>query len=172
MEGEEYASVAAELMGLPIEEKKIQAMVDAVYDIQKMGEGEYVLQKLNLDDLKTLDEIVRTLKQAVNRVNQFHTEQIKEGVKTFSLDSIEEINSRKKIYEKDDDENSKQHFDKLKLKTLWNHTTPLYAFNRLGEHTSKIFKALMDGQDKQAFLAQKVKDFAESVYTNDDYEYF
>lgn len=124
----------------------------------------FTLNEMTLDELNKLDSIVKIIKATANKVNKFHVAQHNAGVQALGVRSMEEIDSRKKIF-KDD----KKHFEKMKTSVFWNNLNPFYAFKNLGEASQKIFTALQDGQDKLAFLSKEVIDFADSVYSAKDY---
>ena len=154
-----------DLYGAGLDEK-IKSMMKSV---DRMTEGlngkEFVLQMMSSEDLKTLDNMVKVIKASVNKLNKFHVAQHNAGVEALGIATTEDVDKAKKIYE-----DHKKHFDKMKTKTYWNMLNPYYAFKNLGTHAMKIMNAFMDGQDKVAFLAKEVIDFAESVYTNKEYK--
>lgn len=49
--------------------------------------------------------------------------------------------------------------------SYWQNTVPFYAFKRFGEGGKAVFSALMDAQDKLAFLAQDVFAFQDQTWT-------
>ncbi len=105
---------------------------NSTIDMQTIGNNEYILQNLSLEDLQTLDGIVRTIANVVSQIDQFHVAKYNEGVRALGEASVKEINSRKKIY-KDDTEEGKKHFEIMNTKVAWNNTLPYYAFKHLGE---------------------------------------
>lgn len=149
--------------GMDAEIKEMMKSVDRMVDT--LDGKEFVLQMMSAEDLKTLDKMVKVIKSSANKLNKFHVAQYNAGVEALGVATAKDVDDAKKIYK-----DHKKHFDKLKTKTYWNQLTPYYAFKNLGKHAMKIMEALMDGQDKVAFLAQEVIDFAESVYTDKEYK--
>jgi hypothetical protein len=154
-----------ELYGSEIDEKtaNLAKAVDKI--METIGENEFILNKMSAEDLKNLDHIIKILKRAINRVNQFHVTQHSAGVRSLGIQSTRELDGRKKLYN-----DNKKHFDKLKTKLYWNNLTPYYAFKNLGESAQKIFTAFMDGQDKIAFLSKEVIETTRALYTPKDYK--
>ena len=147
-------------------DKKTSELVESVDKIMKtIGDNEFILNKMSAEDLKKLDDVIKIVKSAVNRVNKFHVAQHNAGVESLAIQSTQELKSRKKVYG-----DNKKHFDKLKTKTYWNNLNPFYAFKNLGDGAQIMFRPFQDGQDKVAFLAKEVIDFAESVYTDKEYK--
>ena len=62
-----------ELYGHGLDED-IEKMVDNVDNIMRsIGDNEFVLNRMSLEDLQTLDKMVKTIRHAVNKLNNFHT---------------------------------------------------------------------------------------------------
>ena len=155
---------AIELYGTGLSEdiEKMLKNVDII--AKKFGDNELILQTMSLDDLHTLDATMKVIRASVNKLNKFHVTQHNAGVEALGVETSSDVESAKKIYK-----DHKKHFDKMKTKLYWNQLNPYYAFKNLGKSAQKVFKAFMDGQDKMAFLAKKVIDFAESVYNDKEY---
>jgi hypothetical protein len=130
-----------------------------------VGDNAYVINAMSLEELKALDKLVRYMKSTVNRFNKFHVAQHNAGVEALGIETAHEVDNAKKIFK-----DHKNHFEKLKTKLYWNNLTPYYAFKNLGKGAMKILKALMDGQDKVAFLAKEIIDFTKKLYTEKEYK--
>jgi hypothetical protein len=154
-----------ELYGTGLDEdiKNMLKNVDIIKN--RFGDNEMILQTMSLEDLKTLDATMKVIRASVNKLNKFHVTQHNAGVQALGIETTEDVDSAMKIYE-----DNKKHFDKLKTKLYWNNLNPYYAFKNLGKSAMKVLNAFMDGQDKVAFLAKEVIDFAESVYTEKEYK--
>lgn len=160
----EIGDILDEMYGSGIDDS-IKELVKSVDKHMSSIDGQvFTLNEMTLDELNKLDSIVKIIKATANKVNKFHVAQHNAGVQALGVRSMEEIDSRKKIF-KDD----KKHFEKMKTSVFWNNLNPFYAFKNLGEASQKIFTALQDGQDKLAFLSKEVIDFADSVYSAKDY---
>ena len=149
-----------ELYGHGLDEK-IEKMMDSVDDIiRTVGDNEYVLNKMALTDLQTLDTMVKTIKHAVNKLNKFHTVHHSNGIANLSQESILYLNSlgKGKIYDG---------FRGKSNKLLnWGNALPYYVFKRYGIGGMKIYEALQDGWDKFAFNTKAIIDYANDAYTS------
>ena len=146
--------------------EKLTKLVKTVDTFKEVAKGhEFILNAMSVKDLKMLDDMLKIMRHAINDANKFHVTQHNAGVEALGIQSTQELDRRKKIYK-----NNKKHFDKFKTKTFWNNLTPYYAFKHMGEAAQKIFGAFQDGQDKMAFLAQEVINFAEETYKAKEYK--
>ena len=159
-EGENVDTLGTALAGYDFTED-MKLLVNSVRQISKeVGDNEYVLNNMALEELETLDKIVRVIKHSVSKMNKLHAAKFYAGVVELSEQSEKELNARAKVVK-----DHKKHFDQLKMKSLWNNTTPYYAFKRFGPAAQAIFRAMQDGQDKLAFLAKEAIDFTEKTYS-------
>ena len=140
-------------------DEDIKKLVEAADDIMRtVGDNEYVLNQMSLEDIKVLDKTVRTLKHTVTSMNQYHMAQYNAGVKAHGRKSVEELDELGEI--------KTAKIEKIKSGVLWNNTNPYHAFRRYGEAAMVIFRALQDGQDKLAFLAKEILDTTKKLYTS------
>ena len=154
-----------ELYGAGLDESIKDMMKSVDRMVETLNDRELVLQMMSAKDLVTLDQMIKVIKASVNKLNKFHVTQHNAGVEALGVATTEDVDSAKKIYK-----DHKKHFDKMKTKVYWNNLNPYYAFKNLGKHAMKIMEAFMNAQDKVAFLAKEVIDFAESVYTDKEYK--
>ena len=136
----------------------IKAMVESVDNIMRaVGDNEFILNKMTLDDLTTLDKVVKTIKQAVTKMNEFHTVHHAKGIANLAQEEIVYADKlgKAKIYK-----------DKAGVRKLlaWRNINPYYAFKRFGAAGKKIFEAFQDGYDKFAFNIKEIIDFTNSTY--------
>ena len=143
--------------GLDEDIENMMKSVDRI--VETIGDNEYILNKMSLEDLQTLDKVVKTIKQAVNKLNKFHTVNHAKGIANLSQESMEYLDSLGK---------AKLH-DGLRgtvSKLLnWNNALPYYVFKRFGEGGMKVYEALQDGWDKFAFNVKAIIDYAKDSYT-------
>lgn len=139
----------------------IASLVDSVDNIMRtVGDNEFVLNKMTLEELHTLDMIVKTIKHAVTQMNKFHTVNHAKGIANLSQEEI--------IYA--DKLGKAKVFDpstlKGKMKKLisWGNALPYHAFKRFGNAGTKIFEAFQDGWDKFAFNVKEIIDFTNNTY--------
>jgi hypothetical protein len=151
-----------ELYGHGLDED-IAKMVDSVDDImRKVGDNEFILNKMTLEDLNTLDKTVKIIKYAVNKLNKFHTVNHARGIANLSQESVLHLDSlgKAKLYD------GKRGAIKKALE--WGNALPYYAFKRFGSGGMKVYEALQDGWDKFAFNTKKIIDYANEAYTSKD----
>ncbi len=149
-----------ELYGHDMDEEILE-LAETVDDITRsVGDNEFVLNKMTLGELETLDKLVKTIKHAVTKINTFHTVQHKQGIANLSENGIEYL---EKLGKATMHSGVRGNLDYM-LK--WNNTIPYYAFKRLGEAGEKVFEALQDGWDKLAYNAKQITDFTNKVYTS------
>ena len=127
-----------------------------VNDIMRsVGDNEYVLNQMTLEELETLDKIITTMKSTVTKMNKFLAVRHAQGVANLSQESINYLDSLGKGKVE----------GKLKKLLNWGNALPYYAFKRFGEGGQKVYEALMDGWDKFAFHTKTIIDYAEKTYT-------
>ena len=139
----------------------IKAMVESVDNIMRnVGDNEFILNKMTLNDLITLDNVVKTIKHAVTQMNKFHTVHHAKGIANLAQEEIiyAEKLGKAKIYT---DKSFKAGVKKL---LAWKNINPYYAFKRFGAAGKKIFEAFQDGYDKFAFNIKEIIDFTNSTY--------
>ena len=149
-----------ELYGHGLDED-IEKMVDDVDNIMRdVGDNEFVLNKMTLTDLQTLEKTVKTIKHAVNKLNKFHIVNHAKGIANLSQESVLYLDSlgKGKVYDG---------IRGVAKKLLnWNNALPYYVFKRFGDGGKKVYEALQDGWDKFAFNVKKIIDFTNNVYTS------
>ena len=149
-----------ELYGHGLDED-IEKMVDSVDNIMRtVGDNEFVINRMTLEDLQTLDKMVKTIKHAVNKLNKFHTVNHAKGIANLSQESVLYLDSlgKGKIY------------DGIRGATKklldWGNALPYYVFKRYGSGGMKVYEALQDGWDKFAFNTKAILDYANETYTS------
>ena len=139
----------------------IEKMVDSVDNIMRtVGDNEFVLNKMTLADLQTLDKVVKTIKYAVNKLNKFHTVNHAKGIANLSQESVLYLDDlgKGKIYD------GKR--GAIQKALNWGNALPYYAFKRYGSGGMKVYEALQDGWDKFAFNTKAIIDYANETYTS------
>ena len=143
----------------------IAKMIESVDNIMRtVGDNEFILNKMTLDDLITLDNVVKTIKHAVTNMNKFHAVHHAKGIADSAQEEIAyaEKLGDEKVY---DEQSMKSAFKKL---IKWTNATPYYAFKRLGAAGQKIFEAIQDGWDKLAFNVKQIIDFTQKAYKSEE----
>ena len=151
-----------ELYGHGLDED-IEIMVDHVDDIMRMvGDNEFVLNRMSLADLQTLDKMVKTIRHAVNKLNKFHTVNHARGIANLSQESVVYLDSLGKANVHDG------FVGKAEKMLNWGNALPYYAFKRYGSGGMKVYEALQDGWDKFAFNTKAILDYANESYTSEE----
>ena len=151
-----------EMYGIDMDEE-ITKMLDSSFDtLTSLGDNGYILNQMSLDDLNTLNKVVKTIKQVVTKLNKFHIANHYKGVVNLSQNTIGFFDrlGQAKVY---DSESKKGKLAKL---INWNNLNPFYAFKKFGDGGKVMFEALQDGQDKLAYHIKEIIDFTKEAYTS------
>ena len=143
--------------------EEIETLVDSVDRIMRtVGDNEFVLNQMSLEELKTLDKLVKTIKHSVTAMNRFHTVNHAKGIANLSQESMKYLDSlgKGKVYDKLP--------GAVKKLVEWNNALPQYVFKRYGKGGQKVFEAFQDGWDKFAFNVKQVIDYAKTAYTSQE----
>lgn len=143
----------------------IESMIKSVDAIaETMGDNEFVLNQMTLEDLITLDNVVKTIKHAVTKMNKFHIVHHAKGISNLAQETIIDVDKlgKAKIF------NSEKMKGKVQKLLNWRNTVPYYAFKRFGSSGQKIFEAFQDGWDKLAFNVKEIIDFTNNAYNSKD----
>ena len=144
-------------------DEDIKTLVESVDNIMRtVGDNEFVLNQMSLEDLQTLDKLVKTIKHSVTAMNRFHAVNHARGIANLSQESMEHLDSlgKENVY--------KGLRGAVKKLVNWNNALPFYTFKRYGKGGEKVFEAFQDGWDKFAFHIKKIIDFSNSVYDAKD----
>lgn len=139
----------------------IADMIESVDNIMRtVGDNEFILNKMTLDDLITLDNVVKTIKHAVTQMNKFHAVHHAKGIANLAQEEIiyAEKLGKAKVY------NGKSFKAGVRKLLAWKNINPYYAFKRFGAAGKKIFEAFQDGYDKFAFNIKEIIDFTNNTY--------
>ena len=146
-----------ELYGHDMDDE-LKSLAESVDNIMRtVGDNEYVLNRMSLEELQTLDKLVRTIKHAVTKVNKFHTVHHNRGVYSLANTFIEHGEKLGELKKQD---------GKIAKHLKFRNCTPYYFFKRLGEAGEILFEAFQDGWDKLAFNSKQIIDFTNEVYTD------
>lgn len=151
--------VDSSLVGLDIDEiENIKKLIKVLDVLQEQGVKELVLEKLNLEQLKSLNGIVRSINHwsivADKSLNDSH----KKRISVRAMQNISEMNElgvRQEHIEAI--ETFKNFFN-------WNNLLPVNAFKRLGDSAMGFFDDLLNSQSKCAFNTQAVMDFTDKLF--------
>ncbi len=132
----------------------IKRLAERTYSL--VGDNNFIINAMTLEELQSLDKLVRHIKKVVTELNQFHTIHHNQGAVNLANEFMEHGEKLGNI--------KKQHGKMGKFFEFRNRT-PYYFFKDLGNVGRKLFEAFQDGWDKLAFNAKRVIDFANETYT-------
>lgn len=136
----------------------IKMLVDAADRL--VGDNNYVINKMTLEELNHLDRLVKYIKKVVTDLNKFHTVNHAKGIANMSQESMGYLDKlgKAKIYD-----GLRGAARKL---VNWGNSLPYYVFKRYGEGGTKVFEAFQDGWDKFAFHIKEIIDYANKTYSS------
>ena len=129
---------------------------DANNIMRTVGDNQYILHEMSLEQLESLDKVVATIKHICSEINTMHSTRNKEKMNAVAQDTmlyLESMGERNTFGEQ------------IKGFFTWTNLTPVYAFKRFGPGGEIIFEALQDAQDTMAFCAKEIMDYADKAYT-------
>ena len=132
----------------------IEKLAKSTYNL--IGDNNYIINAMSLEELQSLDKLVRHIKKVVTEINKFHVLHHNQGAVNLAnefMDHGERLGNLEK-----------QH-GRLGKFFEFRNRTPYYFFKDLGNVGRKLFEAFQDGWDKLAFNAKTVIDFAAKTYT-------
>ena len=136
---------------------KLQALGDAVTALTSTAsEKGYVINRMSAADLKSLSEIIRTLKKSISRFNTFHQNNFFKHVTDAADDTIKYLDSLPR------DEKSGAISDYA----FWKMMRPAYAFERFGEGGKSIYDELRRGQARLAFHVKEIESFTKETFSD------
>ena len=123
--------------------------------------GKQVTRRMNLQQLRSLEETLTVLSTAVRNMNEL----LSDGEHRYAhMDELGEAT----ISETREIEERKYAEGKLGRQLKWANLTPYYAFKRFGEAGQEIFRGLTRGWGKMARHIEQVQSFAENAYTAEE----
>lgn len=134
----------------------LQEFIDSAQRIVSDGEGEYVINRMNSEQLKDLSKIVRSLKTFIKQMNVFHANAMYQHVYEAGDDTIDSLG---RMNDAGKSANGVSNY------LFWKSIRPAYAFERFGKGGEAIYDGLRRGQAQLAFNSREIIDFAEETYT-------
>ena len=135
--------------------ESLQHFTDTAQALVDKSAGEFIINQMTSEELKTLSKIVRTLKKYIMQINRFHYNAMYSHVYEAGENSIEYLK------ELGDAGNTGAISNFL----LWQQIRPAYAFERFGNGGIAIYDGLRRGQAKLAFNTKEIQNFTEKTYT-------
>lgn len=130
---------------------------------EKYGDNEYVLQRLPLDTLVELRQMITALKKSVMQTNKLIARANAHSMDVYGHGTI--TNSDRLGQKKN---------GILDVGKLWSEFmeygegTPYYVFKRLGTDAKYMFEGLMLGQDRYAELIEEIEAFTQKLYKSEE----
>ncbi len=117
--------------------------------------GEFVVNQMTAAELKDLHQTLKTLRKFITTMNMFHNNAMFRHAYDAGEDTIQHLTSLGK---------SKKSGAIYKF-LRFDYMRPSYAFEHFGKGGQSIEHEFREGQATQAFLANKIIDFAKKTYT-------
>lgn len=124
--------------------------------LRTVGDNEYILNKMTLDELKDVDKIISTLSHSVTQMNK--------ALAASHSNSIANMAQETMKYAESVGKHSK-HVGKISNFFNFDNALPYYAFKMFGEGGQRIFEAFQDGWDKFAFNVKQIMDYSNKTYS-------
>lgn len=141
---------------------KMQELVDKVKEVAKDSvDNQYVLNRMELDDLKSLSKMLSVLKHSASNYDKALSMGRNVRISECAKSTMEEAYSKGENWA---DEKAGKKIDKF---LLYDNSTPYYTFKRFGAGAMKVFGALQDGWGRFAFLVKEIIDYSEATYTEE-----
>lgn len=134
---------------------KLKSLCDSVDDLMERVSDDYILNRMNPNELKSLSDVLRTLKKAITQINTFHNNQMFKHVDDASENTMEFLAPMKPM----DKNTAASRF------LLWKQMRPAYVFERFGKGGISVYDGFRRGQSTLAFDTKHIAEFANKTYT-------
>ena len=138
--------------------KSIKDMSNNLNILAEKGVRKFVLQKMDLNHLKTLNGMLYSINHwatvADKSLKNKHRERI-------TVRSMQNINEMDKLGERQEYHEA---IEEMKNFFNWRQTLPVNVFKRLGPAAMEFYKDLLDSQGQCAFNRQEIADFTEKLF--------
>ena len=142
--------------------EKLQGFINAVKNLTAANSGEFVVNRMTSDELKALSEIVGTLKKLIQDCNKFHYNSMYHHVWEAGDATIDSLSQYKDAKSRSKAGETVDNF------LFWQQIRPAYAWERFGQGGKAIYDGLRRGQAQLAFNTQRVVDFSNKTYTEEE----
>lgn len=124
--------------------------------LRAVGDNEYILNEMSLEQLKDVNNILNVLTHTVTQTNKALAASHGKSIAALSQDTM--------LYANEQGKHSKL-VGGLTDFFNFSNALPYYAFRRFGEGGKYIFEAFQDGWDKFAFHVKRIMDYSNETYT-------
>ena len=135
--------------------KNLRNFIDTAQGIVDNNSGDFIINQMTAEELKTLSKVVRTLKEYIMKMNRFHVNAMFKHVYDAGENSIDFMAELKPA----------ENTGAVSQFLLWQQMRPAYAFERFGKGGQAVYDGLRRGQATLAFNTKKIVDFSEKAYT-------
>ena len=163
-EGSQGAAYSGILMIDPHILDKMEALASYLEKLTDDGIT-YELAELDLDQAKSLDEILTSVSRIINSIDRAFAGQGKEKISDLGESSMAYM---KPIIDESKKKGSSKLAKFLKDATTWEEMTPYTAFSQFGEGGRTIYGNILRGWGDYAFYAKQILDFAEKTWTPEE----
>lgn len=135
--------------------ENFNALINKTEEHIKDNSGQFVVNEMSAADLKQLSQTLKTLKKYITTMNAFHNNAMFQHTYEAGEETVEHLSKF-----------SKSKKSGLAYKFMrFDYMRPSYAFEHFGKGGQSIEHEFREGQATQAFLANKIIDFAKKTYT-------
>ena len=135
--------------------KNLRSFIDTAQGIVDSNSGDFIINQMTAEELKTLSKVVRTLKKYIMQMNLFHVNSMFKHVYDAGENSIDFMDQLKPA----------ENTGAVSQFLLWQQMRPAYAFERFGDGGMAVYDGLRRGQATLAFNTKKIMEFSEKAYT-------
>jgi len=126
---------------------------------ENLASDEFDVNKMNEQQLESAYKFLRSLQTAINNAGKYYTNahyDVKSDA-TSTMDYVGELPTE-----------TSELKQKLSKMLMWDLATPITVFDRFGEGGKHVYNMLVKGQSKMAYNVQKILDFVEDAYTENE----
>ena len=135
--------------------KNLRSFIDTAQGIVDSNSGDFIINQMTAEELRTLSKVVRTLKKYIMQMNRFHVNSMFKHVYEAGENSIDFMDQLKPA----------ENTGAISQFLLWQQMRPAYAFERFGDGGMAVYDGLRRGQATLAFNTKKIMEFSEKAYT-------
>ena len=135
---------------------EMQNLIDSAQALAESKAGEFVINRMTAEELKTLSKLVRVVKKLIIHMNAYHQNAMFQHVYEGGDNSIEFMS---KI-------GNATNTGAVSEFLMWQQMRPAYAFERFGKGGEAIYDEFRRGQATLAFNTVKIKEFSDKTYTD------
>lgn len=133
-------------------------LITTISILEKKFGNDFVLQKMSLEDLKTLNAMVKSISHWASQVDKALAISHKEGIANLGRQTVTENDALGKYNERGEVSEG------IKKFLSWSNLLPINAFERMGIAAQKVFEALQDAQDTLTFNQAEIEKFTEELF--------